>query len=123
MFYVATADATGCGGSGCQYTAGIYNESGTLLAQIAPQQLTSTGDKDFPIAGEASVRLNPGKYYFALTGTGTVAALSTAGSSTFLQFCANTQIGNSTAGVLPNSVAPPADSYTIAGTYAHFALR
>lgn len=123
MYSVTTTDTTGCEGSGCRYDVGIFDANGALLAATGPQYLTAIGDQDFLIAGGGSVRLDPGKYYWAITGTGTEARIAQAGSTSYLQFCNNVYAGQSSDGTLPFSITPPPDVYTSTGVYPFFALR
>jgi len=123
LFFVSTADATGCGGSGCQYDVGIYNASGELQAHVGLQYLTTAGEKDFAITSGSSVRLDPGKYYFALTGTGTTAVLAVTQAGAYMQFYHGAAVGTAADGLLPGSITSPGESPSITGTYPFFALR
>ncbi|HEV2178549.1 MAG TPA: hypothetical protein VGW33_15290 [Terriglobia bacterium] len=122
VFNVGTADAT-AGTTSCPnlagasqtnvqcYDVGIFSSSGALLGDIGPHQFNATGINDFAIASQT---LLPGKYYFALTGTGTAAAV-TATNSAIISPLVNVNVNQATVGGQLVSFTPPADVYAIGG--------
>ena len=110
---------------GSNYDVGIYDSSGVLKAH--------TGVFGFPatfadLSIGAAVTLSSGKYYFAVTTSAaapsaliTSASFSVGQLPTFL-LTTNTAIASS-GGALPNSITPPADSWSFGSTVHGFTLH
>jgi hypothetical protein len=110
VFAIRTAD-----NSGDLYDYGLYNSSGTLVADIGAQSITTTGVKNIALAGSwgSSVTLLPGLYYYAWTGnSGTLQPEGgTAGSGILSPACHVDVTSTTSNGVLNNSITPPTTSW------------
>lgn len=91
------------------YDVGIYTYAGALVAHIGAQHLPSTGILGFSVIG-GPITLNPGRYFFALTGNATTAANRTYTGANFgFIWTAAQSVTASSGGALPSSMTPPAD--------------
>lgn len=105
--YETTADGTGL------YDVGIYNTSGSLVANTGAHHLGAGVIDDIAIT-QGSIRINPGKYFFAFTGDAVTGAIRFAGNSggSKFTFFFSLNAGTSASGVLPGSITAPVDSWT-----------
>jgi hypothetical protein len=108
-----------------QYSVGIYNSAGTLVAHIGPQSFpsTSVSNNVFVFVENPSVVVfNPGKYYLGFTGTGNTLTFN-ALASILIPLGVMSVGAGTTGGNLPTPITPPTDSWTASGTTASaFAL-
>lgn len=92
------------------YDVGFYNAGGSLVADAGPASYTTTGAKTAAIV-QGTVRLNPGLYWLALTGNGSVLAISAYGTGVLnWTFGGNLNVAASVGGQLPTTITPPAAS-------------
>ncbi|HVA17669.1 MAG TPA: hypothetical protein VMV59_08155 [Candidatus Dormibacteraeota bacterium] len=125
-FNVSTADTaagSACGAFADCYAVGIYNAAtvqragqtlaaGTLVAHCAPMALNATGPDSCGTI-EATQTLQPGAYYFALTGDAATAEITYAsGNISFLSDAFPTANGTTNGGSLNVLITPPPDSWT-----------
>jgi hypothetical protein len=126
VYDVFTADTTSgslCGAFADCYDVGIYNSSGTLLADCGAAAFSATGAVDCTIT-QGTVTIQPGAFYLGFTGNSTTGAIQYATSLTFGFASAVSVTGASTGGVLNGSVTPPTDTWNSVGQKsAVFALH
>jgi hypothetical protein len=104
IYNVTTLDAGGL------YDIGLYTYAGVLVGDIGAQSVPATGVITKAFA-QGSISLNPGKYFLGTTGNAITAAISVANPGPGAwSFQAAGSLGATTAGVLPASCSPPADS-------------
>jgi len=98
-YAVNTAD-----NSGNLYDIGVYNAAGTLLVHLGATAGTTfcptTGNKSVAVS---STTLQPGVYYFAVTGNASTLSMNNCDTS---HFFASISFGASSGGALPNSITP-----------------
>jgi len=116
VYDVVTADTTSgslCGAFADCYDVGIYDSSGTLIADCGAKAFSATGVVDCTII-QGTVIVQPGIFYFGFTGNSTTGAIQYAISSTFGFAGFASVTGTSTNGVLNSSIAPPPDEWSSA---------
>lgn len=110
-FWVNAADAS----TSDKYDVGIYNSAGNLLADVGAVNLAKTGYLSLPTT-QSSQTLPAGKYYLAFTGNATTAQIEGAGGN-FASFASNIAVSSSSGGVLPATITPPTDTWTLSSWY------
>lgn len=113
VFTADTASGSLCGAFADCYDVGIFNSSGTLLADCGAAAFAATGAVDCTIA-QGTVTLQPGTFYFGFTGNSTTGAIEYATSLTFGFASGVAVTGTSTNGALNSSITPPTDSWNSA---------
>lgn len=100
-FNIGTPDAVN------SYDFGVYNSSGTLVANLGAAIYAAGGIKTVAFI-QGTVIFNPGLYYFGFTGTGTTLTLSAvANNGGVWVFGFNANVATSSGGVMPASITPP----------------
>jgi hypothetical protein len=100
----------------------VYNSAGALAANIGATQFLSTGTKAGAIT-QTQVRISPGVYCLAVTGTGTAGKIGLTNSTIYWTHATNAVAAESSAnGVCPATITPPALSPIGAQTMVSIAL-
>lgn len=109
-YYVGTADNTAN-----VYDIGIYDAAGNLKAHLGPKAGTSfapVAAASYVLPWTASVTLQPGKYYLAITTNCTASCATLDGDNASGVTFQNGGTVSVTSGTLSGSVTPPADSWS-----------
>jgi hypothetical protein len=110
IYDVTTADNTAN-----DYDIGIFNNSGSLVADLGP----TPGTTFAPAKGfhtlkwtQGSTALSAGRYYLAFTTNCASGCVKIAAATTFVSFAINASAGASAGGALPSTITPPADAWS-----------
>jgi len=104
------------GTSGHTYDFGIYNSSGTLVADTGAQTngFPGTSKRSIALAGGLTA-FAAGNYLACLTGTAVDATLYQGAATILMPVVNGASSTSSTGGVLPSTITPPTPSYTQTG--------
>jgi hypothetical protein len=112
--WVSTADATGCGGAGCNVSFGLFAKNGTRVATTGAVKLSATGFTSLAWSG-GEVVIPAGQYYFVM-GSQTAGTAAIAQDGTVATFASNISLGALATGIVPATITPPADTWAAGNT-------